>query len=64
MRPLPLPRLGLFRLRLPPIGRWIGIARERRHLSELSDHALRDIGVTREQAIREAARPFWNVPDR
>jgi uncharacterized protein YjiS (DUF1127 family) len=28
-------------------------------LVELSDHLLTDIGVTREQAEREAAKPFW-----
>lgn len=28
-------------------------------LAELDDHLLRDIGVTREDAIAEARKPFW-----
>lgn len=41
---------------------WIGRSRQRRQLCELAefdDHLLRDIGVSREQALREAAKPFW-----
>lgn len=34
--------------------------RQRRALADLPDHLLRDIGVTREQATREASRPFWD----
>lgn len=33
--------------------------RQRRDLADLDDYLLRDIGVTREQARREAGRPFW-----
>ncbi|WP_077524226.1 DUF1127 domain-containing protein [Metapseudomonas resinovorans] len=33
----------------------------RRKLLELDDHALRDIGLTREQALEEALKPFWKV---
>ena len=29
-------------------------------LSEMTDSQLADIGVTRAEARREAARPFWN----
>lgn len=32
---------------------------QRRDLRELDDHLLRDIGITREQARREAGKPFW-----
>ncbi len=32
---------------------------ERRRLSQLDDHLLEDMGLTREQAEREAAKPFW-----
>ena len=38
---------------------WYDRARERRALMELSDHMLRDIGISRADARREAARPFW-----
>ncbi|WP_210211852.1 DUF1127 domain-containing protein [Aquibium carbonis] len=34
--------------------------RQRRDLLELTDRELRDIGLTRRQALREAARPFWD----
>ncbi|MBL8443160.1 MAG: DUF1127 domain-containing protein [Zoogloeaceae bacterium] len=33
----------------------------RRQLRELDRHALRDIGVTREQALHEACKPFWRA---
>lgn len=32
---------------------------QRLDLSELSDEALEDIGVTRREATRESTRPFW-----
>jgi uncharacterized protein YjiS (DUF1127 family) len=34
-------------------------SRQRQALAELEDHFLKDIGVTRQQAIAEAAKPFW-----
>jgi uncharacterized protein YjiS (DUF1127 family) len=34
-------------------------ARQREALSSLDDRLLDDIGVTRQQANVEAARPFW-----
>ena len=44
------------------IGLWLARSRQRRHLRELAewdDHLLKDIGVSREAALREAAKPFW-----
>ena len=38
---------------------WIERVRQRRMLSELDDHLLRDIGVTRVEAARECEKPFW-----
>jgi uncharacterized protein YjiS (DUF1127 family) len=38
---------------------WHDRARERRALMEMSDQTLRDIGISRADAWREAARPFW-----
>jgi uncharacterized protein YjiS (DUF1127 family) len=32
---------------------------QRQELAELSDHLLDDIGVSREEALREAGKPFW-----
>ena len=47
-------------------GGWIAWTRafagryhERRLLEELDDRALRDIGISRSQALAEAAKPFW-----
>jgi uncharacterized protein YjiS (DUF1127 family) len=37
-------------------------ARQRRALTELTElgpHLLRDIGISYEEARREAAKPFW-----
>lgn len=34
-------------------------ARQRRALAELPDELLADIGLTRDEARREAARGFW-----
>lgn len=42
------------------IGRAVERWRQRRDLLELTDRELRDIGLTRRQARREAARPFWD----
>ena len=41
------------------IARWLETARQRRTLAALDDHVLRDIGITRVEAEREAERPFW-----
>jgi uncharacterized protein YjiS (DUF1127 family) len=38
---------------------WAERARERRFLAELDDRALHDIGLSRSDAEREAAKPFW-----
>jgi uncharacterized protein YjiS (DUF1127 family) len=41
---------------------WSARGRERRalrELTELGDHFLEDIGVSREEALREAAKSFW-----
>ena len=34
--------------------------RQRRDLRDLTDDQLRDIGLTPNEARREAARPFWD----
>jgi uncharacterized protein YjiS (DUF1127 family) len=38
---------------------WIERSRQRRALAELDDRLLRDIGLTRDEARRECANPFW-----
>lgn len=43
---------------------WMRVARERRRLLELDQHILQDIGLSPEEAYREATRPFWDVDPR
>ncbi|MBI3436858.1 MAG: DUF1127 domain-containing protein [Proteobacteria bacterium] len=38
---------------------WIGRRRQRRVLTALEDRLLADIGLSRDQAGREAVKPFW-----
>ncbi len=38
---------------------WIERSRQRRALADLDDHLLDDIGITRSEAAREIAKPFW-----
>ena len=38
---------------------WLERGRSRRVLATLDDHQLRDIGVTRDEARIESAKPFW-----
>jgi len=38
---------------------WQRRADQRRQLSELSDHQLRDMGISRQAARREYSKPFW-----
>jgi uncharacterized protein YjiS (DUF1127 family) len=40
--------------------RWQELARERRALMRLDDYMLKDIGISRAEAQREADRPFWD----
>lgn len=40
---------------------WHNRARQRAVLRTLSDHQLHDIGVSRADACREAAKPFWRA---
>jgi uncharacterized protein YjiS (DUF1127 family) len=40
------------------------VARQRRALMQLGDHALKDFGVSRADAWHEAGRPWWDLPDR
>jgi hypothetical protein len=38
------------------------LLRQRRDLARLDDHMLRDIGLTRAEALTEAQRPAWDAP--
>jgi uncharacterized protein YjiS (DUF1127 family) len=39
---------------------WREVSRQRRDLRDLSDQLLKDIGISRADAIREADRTFWD----
>jgi uncharacterized protein YjiS (DUF1127 family) len=41
------------------VSSWIARVRQREALAALDDHTLRDIGITRVEAMREAEKPFW-----
>ena len=40
---------------------WLERSRQRRHLAMLSDHMLKDIGMTRADVEAEASKPFWEA---
>ena len=40
---------------------WQERGQQRRHLAALDDHLLRDMGISRADAAREAATPFWRL---
>ena len=40
---------------------WNARYRMRRHISDLPDHMLRDIGITRDMLDTEAQKPFWRA---
>lgn len=39
------------------------IARERRQLRAFDERSLKDIGLSQVDALREAERGFWDIPD-
>jgi uncharacterized protein YjiS (DUF1127 family) len=38
---------------------WLDRARQRRHLAQLDDRLLRDIGLSRVEVEQEVSRRFW-----
>jgi uncharacterized protein YjiS (DUF1127 family) len=40
---------------------WLNRRQGRRDLSELDDRLLADVGISREDAVREAGKPFWRT---
>ena len=46
------------------VGLWLTRRRERLALAELDERLLRDIGIDRVTAMREAERPFWDGGER
>lgn len=41
------------------VTQWAKLYRSRQHLRDLDAHLLKDIGISPEDADREARRPFW-----
>ncbi len=39
------------------------VARQRRRLLALDENTLKDIGISRIDALREADRNFWDIPE-
>ncbi|MEG3662320.1 DUF1127 domain-containing protein [Celeribacter halophilus] len=40
----------------------MAISRQRRALARLDEARLADLGLTRKEALSEAARPMWDAP--
>ena len=58
--PLVLDRLtGAARRAVDTVRAWRRRARERAQLGALSDRMLRDIGITRADAVFLSSKPFW-----
>jgi uncharacterized protein YjiS (DUF1127 family) len=55
-------RISLWRHK---IARWIARSRQRCALREIAErndlHLLKDIGVSQQEAFREAEKPFWRA---
>jgi uncharacterized protein YjiS (DUF1127 family) len=47
----------------PTVARWLARSRQRQALREIVErndfHLLKDIGVSQEEALQEADKPFW-----
>jgi uncharacterized protein YjiS (DUF1127 family) len=58
VRPRSIPRLAVV---WDALSSWMARRRQRDALADLAEdkHLLADIGLTREQALREAGKPFW-----
>lgn len=66
---LALPLLAHLRLAAVSVLHWparvlsaAAMSRSRRALVHLDDHLLRDVGLTRPEAVAEAKRPAWDAP--
>ena len=54
-----MPAAGLLVRGMDRVDAWWSRARSRRALLEMSDAMLKDIGLSRADAWREARKPFW-----
>jgi len=44
------------------VSRWYQLSRERAHLRQISDAALKDLGLSRADIETESHRAFWDDP--
>ncbi len=58
-----IPRFGRFLQIFDRLSLAYRIYRERRALLALSDYDLKDIGLSRADAHREASRSLWDLPE-
>lgn len=54
-------RLGLADKIVAKLLLWKRISAQREELSKMSDELLKDIGISRAEAVYEAQRPFWDT---
>ncbi len=40
---------------------WQDRVQQRTHLATIEDHLLKDMGISRADADRESAKPFWRI---
>jgi uncharacterized protein YjiS (DUF1127 family) len=43
------------------IAAWCERARQRRHLADLPDYLLKDLGLRRADVVCESGKPFWRA---
>ena len=56
------PALGRFATALvEQLYAWQDRVQQRTHLAALEDHLLKDMGISRADAYRESAKPFWRI---
>jgi uncharacterized protein YjiS (DUF1127 family) len=46
---------------LSRLAEWRERSEQRTHLASMNDRMLKDIGVSRSDAVREARKPFWQA---
>jgi len=51
--------LNGFELAVETLQLWIDRHNHRQQLSELSDHMLKDIGISKADVYKEIRKPFW-----
>lgn len=53
------PPAGFLRRILVTLVLWQERAAQRHHLADIGERQLKDVGLTRDDVMREAAKPFW-----